>query len=91
MADQAPWSRLKSEIYSLFGRNPRSNRLMPSVADLKAFHEVLDVGCGAGAAVRAAADQVNRAVGLDRSQAMVDIARRRSRRFGNVEFEVGGA
>jgi len=91
MADAAPWSRLKSEVYSLFGRNPKSNRIMPSIAALEDSHAVLDVGCGAGAAVRAAAGLVERAVGVDRSQAMVDIARRRSRRFDNVEFEVGGA
>jgi ubiquinone/menaquinone biosynthesis C-methylase UbiE len=91
MADAAPWSRLKSELYSLVGRNPRSNRLMPSIADLAESHSVLDVGCGPGAAVRAAAPMVERAVGIDRSEAMVEIARRRSRRFDNVEFEAGGA
>jgi ubiquinone/menaquinone biosynthesis C-methylase UbiE len=91
MTDTAPWSRLKSEAYSLFGRNPKSNRLVPSIAELEPAHAVLDVGCGPGAAVRAAAGRVTRAVGIDRSEAMVEIARRRSRRLDNVEFETGGA
>lgn len=91
MADDGPWSRLRSEIYSLVGRNPKSNRLLPSIADLEPSHAVLDIGCGPGAAVRAAAPTVASAVGLDRSQAMIEIARRRSRRFENVEFAVGGA
>jgi len=91
MADTAPWSRFRSEIYALIGRNPRSNRALPSIAALDSSHVVLDIGCGPGAAVRAAAGHVARAVGVDRSQAMVDIARRRSRGLNNVEFAVGGA
>jgi ubiquinone/menaquinone biosynthesis C-methylase UbiE len=91
MADDAPWSRIRSEVYSLIGRNPRSNRQLPSFADLHPSHSVLDIGCGPGAAVRVAARSVARAVGVDRSQAMIEIASRRSRRFTNVEFAVGGA
>ena len=91
VADATPWSRFRSEIYALIGRNPRSNRLVPSIADLHPSHAVLDVGCGPGAAVRAAAGSVARAVGVDRSEAMIEIARRRSRRFDNVEFAIGGA
>lgn len=89
--DESPWSKMKSEVYAFFGRNPRSNRVLPSIADLDPSHIVLDIGCGPGAAVRAAAGSVTRAVGVDRSEAMVEIARRRSRRFGNVVFEVAGA
>jgi ubiquinone/menaquinone biosynthesis C-methylase UbiE len=89
--DESPWSRLKSETYALVGRNPKSNRLLPTIADLDASHAVLDIGCGPGVAVRAAAPSVARAVGVDRSAAMIDIARRRSRRYGNVEFTVAGA
>lgn len=89
--DTAPWPRLKSEIYAVFGRNPRSNRLLPSIADLGPSQVVLDIGCGPGAAVRAAAGSVSRAVGVDRSAPMIDIARRRSRSVPNVQFAVGGA
>ena len=81
----------KSEIYALMGRNPKSNRLLPSVADLDASQTVLDIGCGPGAAVRAASGHVAKAVGVDRSEAMINIARRRSRRFQNSDFLVGGA
>jgi ubiquinone/menaquinone biosynthesis C-methylase UbiE len=91
MTDETPWSRIRSELYALIGRNPKSNRLVPSLAELDPSHTVLDIGCGPGAAVRAAAGSVARAVGVDRSEAMVQIARRRSRRFENVEFAVGGA
>ena len=89
--DESPWSRFKSEIYALLGRNPKSNRLLPSIADLDPSHIVLDIGCGPGAAVRAAATSVARAVGVDRSEPMVEIARRRSRELVNVEFSVAGA
>lgn len=91
MADTSPWSRLKSEIYSLFGRNPKSNRIVPSIAELESSHAILDIGCGPGAAVRAAAGSVRRAVGVDRSESMVAIADRRSQAFSNVQFIAAGA
>lgn len=91
MGDTSPWSRLKSEVYSLFGRNPKSNRIVPQIAELQPDHVVLDVGCGPGAAVRAAAGTVARAVGVDRSEPMIAIARRRSTDFANVEFVAAGA
>ena len=91
MADESSWSRLRSELYALIGRNPKSNRLVPTIADLEPSHATLDIGCGPGAAVRAAASLVERAVGVDRSAAMIEIARRRSGSLTNVEFAVGGA
>lgn len=89
--DTSPWSRLKSEIYALLGPNPKSNRMVAESADLEHAHVVLDVGCGPGAAVRAASGSVTRAVGVDRSEPMIAIARRRSKRFENVEFLTAGA
>lgn len=91
MPDAAPWSRVRSELYALIGRNPRSNRRLVSIAALEPSHVVLDIGCGPGAAVRAAAPQVTRAVGIDRSEPMIEIARRRSRKLTNAEFSLGGA
>ena len=91
MADAAPWSRIRSELYALIGRNPRSNRRVVSIAALEPNHIVLDIGCGPGAAVRAAAPHVTRAVGIDRSEAMIEIAQRRSHKLTNTEFVVGGA
>lgn len=91
MGDESPWSRCKSEIYSIIGRNPRSNKSIGAVAELDRLHAVLDIGCGPGAAVRAAAPLVTRAVGVDRSDAMIEIARRRSQEHGNAEFVVASA
>ena len=58
--------------------------------DLPALDELL-TECGPGAAVRAAAPSVKRAVGVDRSDAMVEIARRRSEKVPNAEFLTAGA
>lgn len=91
MGDTSPWSRLKSELYAFLGRSPKSNRMIATIAELSPEHAVLDVGCGPGAAVRAAAPEVARSVGVDRSEPMIDIARRRSRHLGNVEFAAAGA
>ena len=91
MADASPWSRVRAELYSLLGRNPKSNRLVVEIAQPGAGDATLDIGCGPGAAVRVAAPMVQRAVGVDNSAAMIRIARRRSRRVPNAEFEVGAA
>lgn len=50
---------------------------------------MLDVGCGTGVAVRAAAGRVQRAVGVDISPAMIERARELAAGLGNVEFVVG--
>jgi SAM-dependent methyltransferase len=49
----------------------------------------LDVGCGSGAAVRAAAPRVARAVGVDLSPGMIERARELARGLATVEFVVG--
>jgi ubiquinone/menaquinone biosynthesis C-methylase UbiE len=87
--DESEWSKLKSTIYSWIWRNPRSNRIVVDAAGLSLDDDALDVGCGPGAAVRYAAPDVARVVGVDRSPSMVDIARKRSVGLINVEFEVG--
>lgn len=91
MEKATPWSRIPAELYALFGRNPRSNRLVVDLALLAPDHVTLDVGCGPGAAVRAAAPLVRRAVGVDNSAAMVGIAARRSEDTTNVEYQLGSA
>ena len=91
MPDAKPWSRLKAEVYSLIGRNPKSNRLVVDLAEVAPDHATLDVGCGPGAAVRVAAPLVRRASGVDNSDAMVRIAARRSAEMPNVDFHVGSA
>lgn len=93
MGDETEWSKLKSTIYSFLYRNPKSNRLVVDYAALSSDDRVLDIGCGPGSAVRAAATVVSegRAAGVDRSAAMIEIARRRSAGFDNVGFDVGTA
>jgi ubiquinone/menaquinone biosynthesis C-methylase UbiE len=78
-------------MYALFVRNPRSSRLLSDLISPSAGHSVLDIGCGPGAAVRTFAPHVWRAVGVDRSPAMVRIASRRSRKFPNVSFTAAPA
>ncbi len=91
--DDKPWSRLRAWLYSLLFRSPKSNELVVRLADLSRSDRALDIGCGPGAAVRLAAGIVaeGEAVGVDRAEAMVDIARRRSTDFDNIRFEVGSA
>lgn len=50
---------------------------------------LLDLACGTGAAVRAAAPNVRRAVGFDVSPGMVAQARARADGLSNVEFHEG--
>ena len=91
--DTKPWSGFRSWVYSLIFRSPKSNRLIVELAELEPADRVLDIGCGPGAAVRRAADMVvaGSAVGVDRAEPMVQIARRRSRSRPNVDFRVGSA
>jgi ubiquinone/menaquinone biosynthesis C-methylase UbiE len=52
---------------------------------------LLDVGCGSGAAVRAAAPTVARAVGVDLSPGMIDRARELAAGTSNIEFSLADA
>jgi ubiquinone/menaquinone biosynthesis C-methylase UbiE len=56
---------------------------------LRTEDRFLDVGCGTGAAVRAAAGTVERAVGVDISTGMIERARELAAGLDNVEFIVG--
>jgi ubiquinone/menaquinone biosynthesis C-methylase UbiE len=55
--------------------------------DLRAGDRLLDVGCGTGAAVRNTAPQVERAVGVDLSPAMIARARELAAELPNAEFQ----
>jgi ubiquinone/menaquinone biosynthesis C-methylase UbiE len=57
--------------------------------ELGAGDRLLDVGCGTGAAVRAAAEVVERAVGVDLSPKMLAEARERATGLPGVEFVEG--
>ena len=91
--DTKPWSRFRAGLYSLIFRSPKSNTLLVNLLGLDPSDRTLDVGCGPGAAVRLAAGVVTtgEAVGVDRADAMVEIARKRSSDFENVRYEVARA
>ena len=91
--DDHNWSGWKAWLYAILHRNPASNRAVAEWAELQPYMHSLDVGCGTGAAVMAAASRVpdGIAVGVDPSSDFVRIARRRARRLPNVEFEFGAA
>ena len=56
-------------------------------------HVVLDIGCGCGAATLGAAGMAHRAVGVDLSEPLLDVARRRALSSGidNAEFLLADA
>ncbi|MDH4117892.1 MAG: methyltransferase domain-containing protein [Acidimicrobiia bacterium] len=82
----ARWRGLVRWLYPYLHRNPPSNRLVVDLAGPGPDDRTLDVGCGPGAAVRAAASVAREAVGVDPSVRMLKIARRRSRGHSNVRF-----
>jgi ubiquinone/menaquinone biosynthesis C-methylase UbiE len=67
----------------------RCQRDAMEALELGAGDRLLDVGCGTGAAVRGAAEVVERAVGVDLSPKMLAQARERARGLSNVEFVEG--
>lgn len=89
MADIKPWSSFRARLYSLIYRNPESNQLIVQLAEPASDEKALDIGCGPGAAVRKAAETAREAVGVDRAEKMLRIARNRSAGSANVRFEVG--
>lgn len=60
---------------------------------LEPHHAVLDIGCGCGATTLRTAGLVDRAVGADLSEPLLDVARHRARSsgIGNVEFVIADA
>jgi ubiquinone/menaquinone biosynthesis C-methylase UbiE len=72
---------------SRFNAIPQQRALAALV--LQPGDRFLDVGCGTGAAVRAAADVVERAVGVDLAPEMIERARQLAAGIERVEFVVG--
>lgn len=88
-------SRAHFDRWSLEYENDRVSRWLQDLQlqalgalDPRPDDRLLDVGCGSGAAVRAAARTVERAVGVDLSQGMIDRAHELARATPNVEFSV---
>ena len=67
----------------------RQQREALEALELETGDQLLDVGCGTGAAVRAAAELVERAVGLDLSPNMLAEARERAIGLPGAEFVEG--
>lgn len=68
------WSPFKSWLYSVFSRNPRSNRAVIAMLDLGHDDRLLDIGCGPGAALDLASASGARVCGVDPSPSMVSRA-----------------
>jgi ubiquinone/menaquinone biosynthesis C-methylase UbiE len=79
-----------SRLYALFSRNPESNRLVVDLAELGADDRVLDVGCGAGGGVAAAAAAIgsDRVAAVDPSPTFAGMVRKR---VPGADVRVAGA
>jgi len=69
--------------------NARVQSVALSSLALQPDDRFLDVGCGSGAAVRAASETVEYAVGVDLAPAMIEQARQLASGLSDVEFVVG--
>jgi len=90
------WTAETAEWYADKYGEYATNRLGIDALALQADDVVVDVGCGAGAALRRAAERVTRGqlIGVDVVPRMVAIARERAAGHaaqGRLEFRVGGA
>jgi ubiquinone/menaquinone biosynthesis C-methylase UbiE len=73
------WSWLSGKFYAVLRRNPPSNRVVAELAALDSDDRVLDIGCGAGAAMVLAAQTVDveSVAGVDPTAALASTARSR--------------
>jgi ubiquinone/menaquinone biosynthesis C-methylase UbiE len=91
--DHGAWTGWKAGAYALFHRNPASSRAVVEWARLRPDMQVLDVGCGTGAAVIAAAPLLieGAVVGIDPSPDFVRIASHRAHHLPNASFQIAAA
>lgn len=82
-ASGSRWDTLRDEM---FGSTLHLEALLGL---LPADWRVADLGCGTGAVSEALAPFVREVVGVDNSAAMRQVARQRTRRFGNVVLQHG--
>lgn len=82
------WSAPKVWLFSLFNRDPKSNRLAIEHLSPGPGDRVLDLGCGLGAALEAARDAGAEVAGIDPSPSMVE---RATARLPGAEIVVGPA
>ena len=82
------WSPLRVWLYTLLRRNPKSNLAVIEHVAPGSGDRLLDVGCGAGAALEHALARGAEVAGIDPSPAMVE---RSSRRVRQADIRVGSA
>lgn len=94
--DHEPWAEDLVHWYVWnYGEHP-FNQMAAEFADLTGDETVLDIGCGSGCALRHVSRRLGsgRAIGIDPSPAMVNVARRQSTGHGGelgIAFHVAGA
>lgn len=91
--DGHTWSGWRARAYGLFRRNPLASRAVVEWAELEPNSNVLDIGCGPGAAVVIAAEGLvdGTAYGVDPSPDFIRMARQRAADITNAEFRLGAA
>lgn len=77
------WDELRDELFGSHFHLAALPGLLPSE------WVVADLGCGTGRVAEALAPFVRRVIGVDGSLPMLDVARRRLARFGNIELQPG--
>ena len=77
MAEIERWSPFRAWLYSLFNRNPKSNRAVVELIGLTRDDRFLDIGCGPGAALTEASNAGADVAGVDPSPSMVERAQAR--------------
>lgn len=89
MVSTGSFGWLKATLYGLLFRSPKSNRVVVDAAELGAGDRVLDVGCGAGAALEYASELVTdgRLAGVDPTP---KLARKAAERVPEAVVEVAG-
>lgn len=90
MREVRTFGAVAARIYRLFHRNPQSNRILVDLAELRAGDRALEVGCGPGAGVEAAAKKIgsDRVAAVDPSPTFVDMVRKR---VPGADVRVSGA
>ncbi len=80
MANTGPFGWFWATVYGLTHRNPESNRAVVDLIDLLPADRVLDIGCGAGAALLEASTIVTEGslTGIDPTEKLARLAARRA-------------